>query len=315
MNFSLTQLSYIVAVDTYRHYVKAAQDCCVSQPTLSMQIKKMEESVGQNIFDRTKQPLVPTELGVLLIEQARKILAESEKINELVQIHNGEVYGKLSIGIIPTLAPYLLPRFIGDFSRQYPQVSLSVKELNTKDIISMLQRDIIDVGILVTPLEEQSLTEEPLFYEEFKVYMNLRSGLSKKAISIEELINHKLWLLNEGNCFRDQTINLCASDQINNNEISFEYESGSLNTLIKMVDIEGGATLIPELAVLDLDKEKVKQVRDIKSTKIPLREVSIVYSRRQAKKRIIKHLKKSIMDNVPQSMIEAKGEVLDIYVK
>ena len=174
---TLTQLEYIVAVDTYRHFGKAAESCFVTQPTLSMQIKKLEEDLQIIIFDRSKQPLIPTDVGVRVVEQARIILKETEGINNIIKDHKNLVSGMLRIGIIPTLAPYLLPLFIGHYKRKYPNIYIKVIEQTTDKIINLLNRDLIDVGILVTPLKEGKIIEKPVFYEEMMVYVNPENKL------------------------------------------------------------------------------------------------------------------------------------------
>jgi len=207
---SLIQLEYIIAVDTYRHFVTASEKCFVTQPTLSMQIKKLEEELGVIIFDRSKQPIIPTEIGKKIIEQARIVVAESNNITEIINTHNNSISGELTIGIIPSLAPYLLPLFIGDFNRKYPDVKVKILELLTEEIIIELKKDTIDVGILVTPLSEKGIIEQPLFYEEMLLYINKNHAFSKKEnINPIELASSDLCLLNKGHCFRSQVINLC----------------------------------------------------------------------------------------------------------
>src|SRR5690554_4332705 len=181
---TLTQLEYIVAVDTYRHFGKAAESCFITQPTLSMQIKKLEEDLEVIIFDRSKQPLIPTDVGQRIIEQARVVLKESEQITNIVKEHKHEVSGMLRIGIIPTLAPYLLPVFIGRYKKQYPNIHIKVVEKTTNEIIKLLQKDLIDVGIVVTPLKEEKIIEKPVFYEEMLVYVNPENELYHKETKI-----------------------------------------------------------------------------------------------------------------------------------
>jgi LysR family transcriptional regulator, hydrogen peroxide-inducible genes activator len=162
---TITQLEYIVAVDTHRHFAKAAEQCFVTQPTLSMQIQKLEETLGSKIFDRSKQPVIPTEIGEEIIQQARIILNEVKKIDQLISDKQGILKGELKIGIIPTLAPYLLPLFLQPFLKKYPDVTIKVKEMTTDIIVEKLKTGRIDAGLLVTPLQEASIKEYPLFYE------------------------------------------------------------------------------------------------------------------------------------------------------
>lgn len=282
---TLIQLEYIVAVDTYRHYVTAAEKCFVTQPTLSMQIKKMEDELGIIIFDRTKQPIIPTEIGEKIIEQARIIIAESKKIDEIVNNYNGSVSGEINIGIIPSLAPYLLPLFIGKFTKKHPELNVKVIELLSEEIIEQLKKDLLDVGILVTPLHEKGIKEEPLFYEEMMVYANNTHPITNnKKLKLSQLANPDLWILGSGHCFRDQVINLCNYKGALKNDIHFEYESGSLETIKKLVELEGGFTILPELAVdIKNKKSKTSIIRFNKNN--PIREVSMVYSRNFTKEK------------------------------
>lgn len=309
---TLIQLEYIVAVDTYRHYVTAAEKCFVTQPTLSMQIKKMEDELGVSIFDRTKQPIIPTEIGEKIIHQARKIIAESKKIDEIVNQYNGSVIGELNIGIIPSLAPYLLPLFIGKFTKKYPDLQVRVIELLSEEIIDQLKKDLLDVGILVTPLKEKGIKEYPLFYEEMMVYTNKNHSIAEnKKIKINQLANPDLWVLGNGHCFRNQVVNLCNYKGALKNDIHFDYESGSLETIKKLVELEGGFTILPELAVdLKLKKEKTAIIRFKKN--IPLREVSMVVSRNYTKEKVLNLLKEEIINSVPRTMLNAdRGNIVE----
>ena len=179
---SLIQLEYIVAVDTYRHFATAADKCFVTQPTLSMQIKKMEEDLGVIIFDRSKQPVVPTLAGEKIIEQARDVLAESKKIEQIARESKDIMTGELHIGVIPTISPYLLPRFSGEFRRKFPGVDLKVKEMVTERIAESLLKGTIDVGILVTPLNEKGVFEMPLYYEEMLIYSSKNHPYNKQQV-------------------------------------------------------------------------------------------------------------------------------------
>lgn len=307
---TLIQLEYIVAVDTYRHYVTASEKCFVTQPTLSMQIKKLEEDLDVVIFDRTKQPIVPTSVGEKIIAQARVTIAESKKINDIIATDKNLVSGELTIGIIPSLAPYLLPLFIGKFAKKYPDVELKVVELLSEEIIKQLKKDLIDVGILVTPLHEKGILERPLFYEEMMLFTNKLHGFAKKEnIKTNELATPDLWLLSNGHCFRSQVINLCSYKKDLKQLDHFEYESGSLETIKKLVEVEGGYTLLPELAAMNTSSQTV--VKSFKSTK-PLREVSLVYTRNYSKKRLLDLLADEIDSSIPKNMLDGdRGQIVE----
>ena len=305
---TLTQLEYIVAIDEYRHFATAAEKCFVTQPTLSMQIKKLEDELGVIIFDRSRQPVVPTDLGAKLIEQARMTLSATQRIKEIIQEEQQEVEGTLKIGIIPTLAPYLLPVFIGPYIRKYPAVKVEVEELVSEEIIRRLKRDMLDVGLFVTPYHDEKIVERPVFYEEMLVYAHPDSELlKKKEVGHEDIVTSDIWMLGNGHCFRNQVVNLCEMSASQHKNLPFEFESNSLETLMRIVDVEGGFTLIPELALQYMSPEKKKQVRSIANTK-PLREVSVIYSRHFTKQRLITLLCDEIKSVVPAHMLKGIGE-------
>ena len=301
---TLTQLEYIVAIDEYRPFATAAEKCFVTQPTLSMQIKKLEDELGVIIFDRSRQPVVPTDLGAKLIEQARMTLSATQRIKEIIQEEQQEVEGTLKIGIIPTLAPYLLPVFIGPYIRKYPAVKVEVEELVSEEIIRRLKRDMLDVGLFVTPYHDEKIVERPVFYEEMLVYAHPDSELlKKKEVGHEDIVTSDIWMLGNGHCFRNQVVNLCEMSASQHKNLPFEFESNSLETLMRIVDVEGGFTLIPELALQYMSPEKKKQVRSIANTK-PLREVSVIYSRHFTKQRLITLLCDEIKSVVPAHMLK-----------
>ena len=301
---TLTQLEYIVAIDEYRHFATAAEKCFVTQPTLIMQIKKLEDELGVIIFDRSRQPVVPTDLGAKLIEQARMTLSATQRIKEIIQEEQQEVEGTLKIGIIPTLAPYLLPVFIGPYIRKYPAVKVEVEELVSEEIIRRLKRDMLDVGLFVTPYHDEKIVERPVFYEEMLVYAHPDSELlKKKEVGHEDIVTSDIWMLGNGHCFRNQVVNLCEMSASQHKNLPFEFESNSLETLMRIVDVEGGFTLIPELALQYMSPEKKKQVRSIANTK-PLREVSVIYSRHFTKQRLITLLCDEIKSVVPAHMLK-----------
>ncbi len=309
---TLAQLEYVVAVDTWRHFATAAEKSFVTQPTLSMQIKKLEESLGVVLFDRTKQPVIPTEAGEKIIAQARVVLQEAKKIELLVNEVKQQLSGELRVGIIPTVAPYLLSLFAGDYKRKYPLVQLKISELVTEKIEEMLLHDLLDAGILVTPLHNKAILEHPLYYEEMMIYSNKKHPLVQQpVIKIKDIATPDIWLLSDGHCFRHQVINLCDLHNLETDKLPFEFEGGSLDTLMKIIDKEGGFTLIPELAGMEANENRKKQMRRF-SNIVPLREVSLVYSRRYAKTRIIETLAESIKKAVPPSMLDkSRGTVVE----
>jgi LysR family hydrogen peroxide-inducible transcriptional activator len=307
---TLIQLEYITALDTYRHFATAAEKCFVTQPTLSMQIKKLEEELGEVLFDRTKQPVIPTEQGKQVIAQARVVLQETSRIKTLINDLKQQVTGDLRIGLIPTIAPYLLPLFAGKFKETYPEVELIVEEAITEKIEEMLIRDTLDVGIVVTPLHNSQIIEYPLYYEEMLIYHHAEHPVAlQPVIKVEEINPAEVWLLGDGHCFRSQVINFCGIKNIEPSQLPFEFEAGSIDTLMKIIDREGGYTLIPELAALE--KENSKQIKSFSGI-TPLREVSLVYTRKFAKTRLIGLLAENIRQSVPKILLnKERGLVVE----
>lgn len=307
---TLTQLSYIVAVDTYRHFATAAEKCFVTQPTLSMQIHKLEQELDVVIFDRSKHPVVPTHIGEKIIDQARIIIKESERVNELICHDRKGIAGKFRIGVIPTVAPYLLPLFLKRFSEEYPAIELVFEELLTYDIMEKINRDQLDAGIIATPPEQSNIHEIPLYSEPFVTYLSTEHPLSKRdKISISDLQNENLWLLHEGHCLRDQVLQLCKKNKSNDCKTRVQFESGNLETLKRLVEQNFGITLLPYLALENMhmsDKAIVKSFTDPE----PRRMIRLVHGRLYLKKNIIDVFTSSILQAVPDTLTEKKKSVL-----
>jgi len=297
---TIQQLEYIIAVDKYRHFGHAADSCFVTQPTLSAQISKLERELEIIIFDRSKMPVIPTELGAAVLAQAKKVVIESKGIYELISSLKGEVSGVIKLGIIPTLAPYLLPLFIRRFLENYPNVQLEVEEMVTEEIVRRIRNDELDMGIVVTPLSEQGILEKPMFYEKFYVYLSKGHHLlEKKKIEVADIINEDLWVLQQGHCFRDQVLNLC--DQAKFQRMNFHFESGSLEGLKNLVNKYQGVTLLPELATLELNEEETSRLRPFHNEE-PVREISIILTRTYLKQKLVGLLYKEITASIPQEM-------------
>ena len=303
---TLVQLEYIVMLDTYRKFSVAAEKCFVTQPTLSMQVQKLEEELGIKIFDRSKKPLVATEVGREIIELGRSVLSGTKSIADIVSERKGEIKGELHIAIIPTLAPYLLPLFLHGFLKKYKDVNLKVIELTTERIIEQLKRNLIDAAILVTPLDYTSVKTTPLFLEEFVLYSKRWGKLTQnKVITVDEIEIDELWLLEEGHCFRSQIINLCDLQKLSQQEKRFYYEAGSIETLVLMVEKNGGVTILPELALMDFNPAQLKCVRRFKPP-VPVREVSLITHRDFVKRRLVEALKNEIILNLPIKLLKKK---------
>jgi LysR family hydrogen peroxide-inducible transcriptional activator len=305
---NLQQLEYIVAVDKHRHFLKAADACFITQATLSMMIKKLEEELEVIIFDRSKQPVVPTDIGRKIIAQAQVVLRETGHLKELAKTIKNEVQGQLRIGIIPTLAPYLLPLFLYDLLRRYPQVKIRISELNTNQIIEQLGNDLIDVGILATPIAAEGMKEYPLFYEKLVAFVSdNEETLNKKYIMPEDIDVNRLWLLEEGHCLRSQMMNLCELRKKNTDLGNLEYEAGSIESLLKIVEINNGITVIPELAMNTFDEKRKSQIREFMAP-VPVREISLVTYRHFVKTKLLEVLKQEITDAVAKFIPERPAE-------
>jgi LysR family hydrogen peroxide-inducible transcriptional activator len=299
---NLQQLEYIVAVDRLKNFVKAADACFVTQATLSMMIKKLEEELEVRIFDRSKQPVKTTEVGGRIIQQARKTLSEAKKIKEVILDEKKIVSGELKIGIIPTLAPYLLPLFLKKFLQTYPLVKLVINEMTTDSIIKKLQSGDIDTGILSTPLHNPAIHEQVLFYEKYFLYVNAKEkGFDKKYVLPKDIDVNRLWLLEEGHCMRAQILNFCSLKKQKEQEEAFHYNAGSIETLKNMVDTNFGMTIIPELAIHHLTKSQQQRVRSFK-TPVPVREIGLITHREYIKEKLIGCLRDCILSVIADEM-------------
>ena len=303
MNFQ--QLEYIVAVNHTRHFAEAAKSCFVTQPTLSMMIQKLEQELGVMIFDRKLKPIAPTKQGIKIIEQAKVVLNEKNKLREIVQLEKNSISGNFHIGIIPTVAPYLIPLFIKSFTDKYPLINIIAEEINTERIIEKLNSGHLDVGILATPLEENNIEELPLFYEKFFLYGS--TDFEKKYILPEDINLNQLLLLEEGHCLRSQVLNLChLKEKINSN---FSYKSGSLETLKRLVEKNQGITILPELAIQGVDKKRIIPFE----SPAPMREISLVKHKSFLKEKILRCLIEEIQKHLPKKLkLNEKRNVVKI---
>lgn len=298
---NIQQLQYIVAVERYRQFSLAAEECFVTQPTLSMMVRKLEEELNAKIFDRTRQPVVPTIIGKQIIDQARIILKETARLEEIVKQYNGDISGELKVGVIPTVAPYLLPDIIMGLMQRYPGIQLHVSEMITEKIISEIRYGHLDAGIVATLSEEPSLTEIPLYKEKFYAYVSSEDQLSeKKYILPDEIRPESLWLLEEGHCFRSQIQKLCELSKNSSLGNRLQYRFGNIGTLVRMVDKNGGVTILPEKALSGLSDLQKQHIRHFNHPE-PFREIYLVTNREKVKSKLIVAFQNEILGLVPEN--------------
>lgn len=308
---TLTQLKYIIAVDTHRHFATAADHCYVTQPTLSMQIHKLEDELGIQIFDRSKQPVVPTPQGFKIVEQARVILKHVQQLEDLATQHEGELRGTFKVGIIPTVAPYLIPLFLQKFSAAYPKIELIFEETKTQQLLTRLQQDQLDIGIIATPAQQANMHEEDLYYEPFIGYLSEDHSLSQKTeLSVKDLEIDNLWLLEDGHCFRDQAVKLCKKSRNDSPKTPIQFQSGNLETLKKLVEQNFGMTLLPYLAIDQLNgNHSNARIKNFEHP-IPRRKVRLVYGRLHLKDNIVNAFKEVIQDCIPRELLDKEESLI-----
>ncbi len=307
---TLTQLSYIVAVDKYRHFATAAKKIYITQPTLSMQIQKLEDELGVLIFDRSKTPVVPTAIGEEIIAQAKSILSGAKHIEDMVAVQGDSLKGTFRVGIIPTIAPYLVPLFLKPFIDKYPDVELIFEEALTADVLKGLNEDYFDVGIIATPTN-QHIFELELFLEPFLGYVSTQHELAEKdKLCIDDLYKRDLWLLNEGHCFRNQTIKICKQKNEELNKAPIVFESGNLETLKRLVEQNFGVTLMPYLAMNDYDTRCANGVVKEFEEPVPSRKIRLVYSREFLKQNLIEAFADVIKSSIPAELQSKEDTVV-----
>jgi LysR family hydrogen peroxide-inducible transcriptional activator len=290
---TITQLKYVLSVAEYQNFTVAAEHSFVTQPTLSMQIQKLEDELGVKIFNRSKKPIELTEVGKKIVEQAKVIVDESNRILDIVHQQKGYIGGQFKLGIIPTVMPTLLPMFLQNFTKKYPKVKLIIEELTTDEIIRKLTDGHIDAAIAATPLENEAIKERPLYYEPFVGFIPQNHRLfNNKYITADELEIEDILLLEDGHCFKDGILNLCRNHKIDNKK-GFQLESGSFDTLIKLSKEGLGMTLLPYLHTIDLNNLDKTHLREFKSPP-PAREISLIYHKSQLKMQLIEALQKTI---------------------
>ncbi|MDR0753957.1 MAG: hydrogen peroxide-inducible genes activator [Prevotellaceae bacterium] len=300
---TVQQLEYIVAVDNFRHFAKAAEVCCVTQPTLSMMIQKIEDELDVKIFDRTKHPVEPTHTGAKVIAQARISLKHLKQIKEIVENEKGIVKGKFNLGIIPTVATYLVPELLHQHLAAHNDIELILQERTTENIIKEIMNGTLDGGILAGPVNHSELVEYPVYYEKFYAYVSPHDSAHKKRkINLNATDINTIWLLENEHCFRGQIEHLCKRKRTSSSkQPSIRYESGSIETLINVVDCNPGITIIPEMHAMALNEDRQDNLREFENI-TAVREICVTVSKEYVRKTMLKIILDIIRNSVPESM-------------
>lgn len=306
---TITQLQYVLAVAEHKNFTLAAEKCFVTQPTLSMQIQKIEDELSILIFDRSKKPIQLTEIGQKIVNQAKNIVNEADRIKDIVEQQKGFVGGEFRLGIIPTVMPTLLPMFLNNFIKKYPKIKLIIEELNTDEIITRLKNGHLDAAIAATPLMEEKIKEVVLYFEPFVAYIpDNHPNFGKSEIEVSDLNLDDILLLQDGHCFRDGILNLCKT--AGKNEANhFRIESGSFETLIKLADEGLGTTLLPYLHTLELKDKDKNKLRHFVEPK-PAREVSLIFPKTELKIHIIEALRNTIAGVIKGAIVFQNVEII-----
>lgn len=304
---TIVQLKYAIALSEYKNFTIAAEKCFVTQPTLSMQIQKLESELDVIIFDRTRKPIQLTPIGSKIIKQCKIIASESIKIQDLVDQDRGIVAGNFKIGIAPTILPNLLPIFLKELINIYPMLKVSFIDLPSSELILKLKKNLLDLVITATPLEDDELIEKPLYYEPFIAYLpKTNKNFGKKEINPKDISSNNLFLLKNENCFRNSIENFFINDKTF--QENFNLKTGSFETLINLVDKGLGITLLPYLYTLKLSAQQRKMLHNFKNPK-PAREVSLVYNKNEMKIHIINEIKDLI-----KQLIKTKLQFNDVNI-
>jgi LysR family hydrogen peroxide-inducible transcriptional activator len=300
---TITQLEYIVALNEYKSFSKAAKFCCVTQPSLSMQIQKLEEELNLIIFNRKIKPIKPTTEGLQIINAARKIIQEKKSIQIFAQGYHKDVIGEVSIGIIPTIAPYLIPKFLSSFQTKFPNLKLNIFETTTENIYNSINEGKLDIGILV-PITNQEMSCIPLFFEELFLFSNV---VLKNGEIDQNIIPEKLWILEEGHCLSNQIASICNLRNKSNLDSQIVYKTGSLETMLRLAENGMGQTIIPNMLV-DYVSESVKKKIFKIPFNTPVREIALIYSKNYHRKGVIDALKEEITSVIPKEWISSKNK-------
>lgn len=294
---NIQQLEYLIAVDKYKHFGKAAQSCFITQPTLSAMIQKFEDELDVKVFDRTTHPIRTTDVGVQIIEESKRVIDAVNELKNRANLLNNVLAGKLNLGIIPTISSFILPSEIFSFLQNHPKIELNVKEMTTDSIIKALKSGELDAGIIATPYDAASeFYQQFLFNEELMIYSS--EDLRKDSFVVpEDIDSNKVWLLEEGNCLRTQFENICMLKENSLKPKNLEFLASNINTLIQMVDKVGGITILPELAIPQLSEEQKSKISRFRKP-FPFREISLIYYKPTYKQKILDEITQSLQNSL-----------------
>lgn len=298
---TIQQMEYVVAVDNYRHFVKAAESCNVSQSTLSMMVKKLEDELDTVIFDRDAHPIRPTAAGEKIISQMKVILFNTRQLREITLSERALSSGDVHMAMIPTVASDLIPRLFLQMRRDCPDIHIHAYELQTCDILDKLRKAEVDIAVMATPVNYPGTYEIPLYYEKLVAYVSPSDPYYNcSAIGSGELSCKRLWSLTPGNCMRDQIFSLCNDSSA----YSARYEAGNIDTLVRIVDENGGFTIIPELHINYLNDSQRQNVRALVRPDV-VREISLVIRKDFVRERILNEIAAAIKKVIPDEMLDS----------
>lgn len=310
---TLQQLEYALALQRNGSFNKAAERLGITQPALSTQIKKLETEIGVQLFNRNSNPIEVTRDGLHFLERSQQVLTDAKRLVDFSKELGKHYKDRLKVGIIPTLAPFLVPLFSADLQRDYPDFHLDIHEVTTENVVAGVRDGSLDVGLISTPISVPGIVFEPLFYERFFLYSSAQPD-GKAYVDLQDISYDELWLLNEGNCFRDQINDFCDLKKIRADK-RFIYRSNSIDALIRIVDTKGGMTILPELSMLSLDEEQEERVLPISDTP-KAREISMIMTKNYDKQRFVEKLGAYVRKNIPRHMLQHSNyEIVDPQIK
>lgn len=299
---TLQQLKYIVAIDKFRNFAKAADACEISQPTLSAMLAKLEDELDVRIFERNNKIVKPTVVGEKLLAQAKKVVMEAGRIEEIAAEEKNSLTGKLTLSIGTTIAPYILPQFIKKYTEAYPGVELVIREMKTPNMLAAVQSSNVDAAIAIAGNSQQGLFEIPLYTEKFYVYLSENCWRKLPVFKPENLEHEQMWIMKDAQCLRESAFSFCKA----RSKGKHIYEAGSVETLVRVVDINGGFTIIPELHIPFLADSQRQNIRSIDGDFLSQRRVSLYIREDYIRERMLNSITDVLLKILPLEMFEER---------